>query len=222
LKPQLNLFNDNLLDLESIQKRVGFEWTGALQNEFNSFYMRTIINELSKYKYYPEPEDLFKLYKMLPPKKVKMVILSQSPYANGQADGLAFSSKRGLTRPLSVIQNVLNTNLIDLSSWVEQGIWLQNIIMTCRPNKSLAHQNLGWERFVSHTLQTISNSNHHLIWWLWGKSAIKMKKFARPTHLVITDPHPVNKNQEFWDVSESLKKIKRYCNVYYNETEFKF
>lgn len=176
--------------------------------------VKTIVNELKKYKYYPEKEDLFKLYRLLAPQDVKLVILSQSPYPLGEADGIAFSSKRGVPKSLQVIQEAFDTKLVNLQPWVEQGVWLQNMILTCRPRKPLAHQNIGWERFVKVSLQSISR-NPRLIWWLWGSQAAKFKSLAKPSHLVLVDSHPVNRKQEYWDIEESLEQVQKYAELHY-------
>ncbi|MCS7317204.1 MAG: uracil-DNA glycosylase [Candidatus Dojkabacteria bacterium] len=219
MNPQIPLFEPQF-PLEKIVKWVGKHWAGFLQPEFESPYMLKLFELIREDKktnvVVPEFLDVFKLYRLLPPKKVKVVILSQSPYPSKQADGIAFSAKYG--RPLSLrrIQKSLQTEKTDLQYLVEQGVWLQNTILTANTKNSLAHQNWGWERFVFRTLQIISDLNRYLVWITLGSEASKLiKKLPKPSHQVFKVSHPVSKkSSDDWSFKTELEKANEYLRKY--------
>lgn len=220
MKPQLTLFEPNF-PFELIVSWVGKEWAGFLQSEFESGYILNLFEKIqedkTKNQVVPENKDVFKLYKLLPPDKVKVVILSQSPYPTKQADGIAFSSKYGTPLSLKRIQNSLGTKENNLEYLVKQGVWLQNILLTANTTNSLAHKNWGWEKFVLRTLEIISNINKNLVWIALGSEASKMiKKVVKPSHLFLKVSHPVSKkSSDSWSFKEELEK----CNEYLKNHE---
>jgi uracil-DNA glycosylase len=51
---------------------------------------------------YPSDQDVFRAFDLTPLDQVRVVILGQDPYFNGEADGLAFSAGRVKRLPLSL------------------------------------------------------------------------------------------------------------------------
>lgn len=47
-------------------------------------------NAYLSHQVYPKPENIFRIFKLLSPKDVRVVIVGQSPYHNGVASGIAF------------------------------------------------------------------------------------------------------------------------------------
>jgi uracil-DNA glycosylase len=213
MKPQLALFKDTYT-IEQITQWVGPEWTGYLQSEFNSFYMNNLFNKIKEDKknnqVYPQNDDVFRLYKMLSPNDVKLVILSQSPYPGDYGDGIAFSTRYGTPRSLKRIKDNFKTHHNDLSYLVKQGVWLQNCILTCN-HDTLGHKNWGWERFVQQSLKVISERNKHMVWWAWGSDAKKLiKPIVSVHHKVFNRPHPVNKGVVNWDIQDDIIATNKY------------
>lgn len=219
MRPQISLFQPNF-PLDKIIEWVGESWAGFLQPEFESGYMlklfELIKEDKKKNTVVPETLDVFKLYRLLPPKKVKVVILSQSPYPSRQADGIAFSAKYGKPLSLKRLQKSFQTDATDLQYLVEQGVWLQNTILTANTTNSLAHQHWGWERFVLKTLHVISDHNRHLVWIGLGSEACKLiKKVAKSSHQVFKVSHPVSKkSSDSWSFREELDKTNDYLRKY--------
>lgn len=124
----------------------------------------------------PESKDVFKALELSPPNMTKVVILGQDPYIKGEAHGLAFSSKLGMTPSLNVIFKELsrvglartNPNLTD---WAKQGVLLLNTILTTRLGESLAHQSFGWQEFTKSILQYLLYLDNPLVIMLWGVHA---------------------------------------------------
>lgn len=213
MKPQMSLFEE-IYPIDKIIKWVGPEWAGYLQSEFNSAYMNRLFEKIKEDKQinqvYPESDEVFKIYRMLPPNKVKLVILSQSPYPASYGDGIAFSTKYSVPKSLKRIQENFNTTNNDLSYLVKQGVWLQNCVLTCN-HDTLGHKNWGWEKFVEHSLRVISSRNRYMVWWAWGSDAKKMiKPIATIYHKVFNRPHPVSKGILEWNIKPDIEETNKY------------
>lgn len=173
-----------------MEKLLREEWRELLNKEWDEEYMVNLrwkmVDEYNKYQIYPSPELIFNAYNLVPPDKVKVVMLGQDPYHNGHAHGLAFSSL-STNRPYSLrvifreignnlglskmddFNNVFPSN--DLTCWAEQGVLLINPVLTVRAGKAGSHTNIGWEQFSSAVLKELVSRYEGLIFALWGNSA---------------------------------------------------
>src|SRR4029077_6564114 len=90
--------------------------------------------ERREYDVYPPKPDVFNALKLTPFNRVKVVILGQDPYHDeGQAHGLAFSVRPGVTPPPS-LRNIFKELQEDvgcpkpangcLEPWAKQGVLL--------------------------------------------------------------------------------------------------
>ena len=89
---------------------LGNDWDDILKDEFEKEYFKKIIYEINnEYKtktIYPQISEIFKAFRLTSYKNLKVVILGQDPYHGvGQAEGLSFSVKDGITKPPS-LQNI--------------------------------------------------------------------------------------------------------------------
>ncbi len=92
---------------ELLHKEFSKEYFGSLQ-AFLKKEAKTIniIEDATLKEIFPPANEVFSALKLTPPNKVKAVILGQDPYhGRGQAHGLAFSVKPGITIPKS-LQNI--------------------------------------------------------------------------------------------------------------------
>lgn len=132
------------------------------------------------------------------PKQARVLILGQDPYPNQEnATGLAFSIDKGSKQIPASLRNIfielasdLNIELSgsgDLSKWSDQGVVLLNRTLTCEPNRSDSHTNLGWELFTSACVKVLAGQG--VIPILWGQQANKFAEFFSP-ELVINSAHP--------------------------------
>lgn len=83
---------------------IGNDWDEILKEEFTKeYYLRLrkfLAYEYSHSTIYPDMYDIFNALRYTPYHKVKVVILGQDPYhGEGQAHGLCFSVKKGVTPP---------------------------------------------------------------------------------------------------------------------------
>ena len=139
-----------------------------LENEKKQPYYQELMEKLKKeyqeYAIYPPYEDLFACFKQME-SDLKVVIIGQDPYHQpGQANGIAFSVKKGVKIPPSLrnIYKELQSDLGitppshgDLTSWTKQGVLLLNHVLSVRDSHPNSHSKLGWEPFIEHTLKYI-------------------------------------------------------------------
>ena len=150
---------------------------------------------------YPKPKDVFKVFDMCSLNDIKVVILGQDPYhGKGQAHGLSFSVPQNINTPPS-LKNILKEIEKDtgkkpivqnnLESWVAQGVFLLNAILTVEANKPASHKDIGWEFFTDGVIKTISEKNSGCIFLLWGNFAKKKRVLIDESkHLVLEAAHP--------------------------------
>lgn len=154
------------------------QWYPLVADLFQSDLMENIgkhlgadIDNLS-----PSFDKIFRAYELTAPQDVKVVILGQDPYpTKGHATGLSFSSGNG-TIPYSLVEIFKaleeegfgkRTNPV-LDDWAAQGVLMLNTVLTTRIGETKAHTNIGWQKFVAHTLNQLKDWP---VYMLWGKDA---------------------------------------------------
>ncbi len=180
-------------------------WEKALSPEFKEPYYRDLYMKIrEEYRtrtVYPPADEIFTAFHLTPLEKVKVVILGQDPYHEpGQANGLAFSVKRGIQIPPSLenIYREYHDDLGlpipkhgDLSSWAEEGVLLLNTLLTVQAHRAFSHQGIGWERFTDAAIRVLDTVPRPMVFILWGRPAAQKKAFIKnPERLVIESPHP--------------------------------
>lgn len=181
-------------------------WTEILKEEFQSEYFNKIVKflnfEYDNKKIYPPKNEIFTIFKKIAPKDIKVVILGQDPYhGEGQANGMSFSVKKGVTIPPSLrniyleLNSDLGINLPnhgDLTSWTNQGVFLLNATLTVESGKPNSHKDIGWQKFTDAVIRKISELEQPKVFLLWGNFAISKKELIlnNGKNLVLTSPHP--------------------------------
>lgn len=150
---------------------------------------------------YPPLDDLFTAFRLCPPETARVLILGQDPYhGKGQAHGLSFSVRPGVTIPPS-LRNVfkeLSADLGgpapatgDLTGWATSGVLLLNSVLTVRAGKPASHAGKGWEHVSDAAIKALNEFDHRVIFVLWGSYA--RRKAALVTgaaHVVLEAGHP--------------------------------
>lgn len=153
----------------------------------------------------PSPEHVFDALKLVTPAKTKVIIIGQDPYINGEAHGLSFSSKKGMTPTLNIMFKELeregfHQKSTDLTRWAEQGVLLLNTILTTKLGESLAHSDLGWQQFTKAVVRYVVNLGQPLVIMLWGGNAKRFWEDIKKTlpdeegragMLILSSVHPV-------------------------------
>ena len=180
-------------------------WAKQLQAEFDKEYFATLTafvrNAYLTKTVFPKPTDLFNAFRLSTFEKVRVVILGQDPYHGiGQAHGLSFSVREGVTIPPS-LKNIFKEIASDIGTeapasgnlerWAEQGVLLLNATLTVESGLPASHQGQGWETFTDAVIKKISNEKENVVFLLWGKYAqAKTSLIDSNKHLVLTAPHP--------------------------------
>lgn len=180
-------------------------WNAVLNDEFEKPYFQELATfvkeEYTQQRIYPPGSQIFRAFDLCPYDKVKVVIIGQDPYHGpGQANGLCFSVKEGITMPPSLI-NIFKEIRSDigkdfppngsLERWARQGVLLLNATLTVREKQPGSHQNKGWELFTDAVITRLSNQRAGLVYILWGAYAQKKGTVIDTSkNLVIKSPHP--------------------------------
>lgn len=181
------------------------EWKKLLSTEFEKQYFQE-LSEKVRGEYlagpvFPHPSKVFRAFELVKPEEVKVVILGQDPYHTpGVADGLAFSSLSNNRIPPSLLNmfkeiedefGITCEKNPDLTRWAKQGVLLLNASLSVRSGEANSHADYGWHTFTDAVIQTISNTQEHVVFMLWGAFAGKKEDLIDwEKHLTLTSPHP--------------------------------
>lgn len=189
-----------------MQVRIHPSWERELQSYFETPRFKNLAQKVHAayltpgVKVYPPPQDIFKAFNETPLESVRVVILGQDPYHNpGQAHGLCFSVPDGTPAPPS-LRNIFKEladdtgtcrTHTDLTDWAQQGVFLLNAVLSVAQHQPASHAGIGWEEFTDHIIQTISDTQEHVVFLLWGAYARGKKRLiSTEKHLVLEAPHP--------------------------------
>ncbi len=182
------------------------EWDELLKDEFKKPYYlelrKKLIYEYRTQQIFPGMYDIFNALKYTSYSDIKAVIIGQDPYHGvGQAHGLSFSVKKGVTPPPSLV-NIFKEIKSDLgidnmgkhgelTEWAKNGVLLLNSVLTVRANQARSHRNLGWEEFTDNVIRLINLREKPVVFMLWGADAkAKEKLITNPNHLILKAAHP--------------------------------
>ena len=182
-------------------------------------YLR--INDLRKsYTIYPEQKDIFKVFNT-PLDSIKVVILGQDPYYNGNVTGVAFACKTNPSPSFKQIWNCIKNTTekeckeeigFHLNHLVNQNVFLLNTILTVQESQPLSHKYLNWEQFTSSVINEINNKKKNIVFMLWGIAAQRYKKYIdTDKHLLLMATHPqyATYQDKQWECNHFVE-----CNEY--------
>jgi uracil-DNA glycosylase len=190
--------------------RLEASWKASLREEFDQPYMQNLRAFLAEEKksgktIFPPGAEMFAALDTTPLDSVKVVIIGQDPYHGpGQAHGLCFSVRRGVSLPPSLI-NIFKEIMAEypdeprrfdgrhgcLESWAKQGVLLLNAVLSVEQGRAGSHQGRGWESFTDAVVTRLNEEREHLVFLLWGSYAQKKgARVDRDRHCVLSAPHP--------------------------------
>jgi uracil-DNA glycosylase len=185
--------------------KIAPSWKEKLKMEFEQPYFNQLIDfvkeEYRTQTVYPPGKEIFRAFDCADFQDVKVVIIGQDPYHGmGQANGLCFSVRDGITMPPSLknifkeIEKDLGKPIPksgDLERWANQGVLLLNATLTVRGSSPGSHQKKGWEEFTDAVIKVISEEKNNVVFLLWGAYAQKKGEIIdRGKHLVLMSAHP--------------------------------
>ena len=201
---------------------VGNDWDALLADEFKKDYYLS-LREFLKVEYftkkvYPPMNDIFNALKYTSYENTRVVILGQDPYHGaGQAHGLCFSVKRGISNPPS-LQNIfkeLKSELgIDppetgeLVGWAKQGVLLLNTTLTVREGSPQSHKGHGWEVLTDKIISVMNEKQTPVVFILWGGNARSKKSLITGKHHLILEcahPSPLSAYNGFFGCNHFIK-----------------
>ena len=203
-----------------------YEWRIIIEQSLTDIkYASDEVKKVTKETngiFYPPLDRIYQIFHMLPPHKVKVVILAQDPYMDLSTDwagnkiikaqGYAFGASRDDSRlPPSLlnifkeIQNEYGRDQFEIPShgslirWIQQGVFLLNTCLTVNPGKPKSHGDI-YRGFIVKVLSFIVQHNKNCIFMFWGKSAQSYaKNLPCKNDNILTSQHPspqaVNNNK---------------------------
>ena len=194
---------------------IGNDWDSILADEWQKPYYKQ-LREFLKTEYktqrvYPAMHDIFNALRFTSFEDTKVVIIGQDPYHGyGQAHGLCFSVKQGVTAPPSLknIFKELKTDIGkeipqsgELTDWARQGVLLLNAVLTVREGCPTSHKNMGWEKFTDTVIGELNKKETPVVFLLWGAYAQKKAEIiTNPIHkkLISVHPSPLSASRGFF------------------------
>lgn len=184
---------------------IGNDWDNILADEWEKPYYKKLRaflkNEYATQTIYPDMNDIFNALKYTSFEDTRVVIIGQDPYHGfGQAHGLCFSVKQGVTPPPSLknIFKELNSDLGvpvkshgELTDWAKQGVLLLNAVLTVREGQPTSHKAMGWETFTDRVIGELNKKTTPVVFLLWGAYAQKKAEIiTNPIHKKLFSVHP--------------------------------
>jgi uracil-DNA glycosylase len=203
--------------------RIDDSWKRLLDEEFSKPYFMSLANfvksEYTTTKCFPPGGEIFAAFDYCSFDDLKVVIIGQDPYHGiGQANGLCFSVKDGISHPPS-LKNIFKEIQEDigkpypesgnLETWANQGVLLLNASLTVRAHEAGSHQNKGWEQFTDAVIKKIAESKQNIVFLLWGGFAKKKASLIdAKKHHVLTSGHPspLSANKGYWFGNKHFSK----------------
>lgn len=177
----------------------------TLRAEGERPYFRTleafVEREYRERTVHPPRSEIFRALELTTFRSVRVVLLGQDPYHGpGQAHGLAFSVRPGVTRPPS-LRNLFRELHDDtgapipdhgtLTPWARQGVLLLNTVLTVREGEAGSHVGAGWETFTDAVLRRVAAKRSPVVFLLLGSHAQKKgTSVDLSSHAVLEAPHP--------------------------------
>ena len=190
-------------------------WRDQLAAETTQPYwpklMEFVAAERSAHTVFPPQAEVFAALALTAYADTRVLILGQDPYHDdGQAHGLAFSVRSGVTPPPS-LRNMFKELHADvgveipktgyLGPWAAQGVLLLNAVLTVRAHAANSHKGQGWEQFTDAVLAALAQRTAPVVFVLWGGYARKKAALldaARHPLIEAAHPSPLSAHNGFF------------------------
>lgn len=180
-------------------KNVRASWTPFfIANEHLLEEIESSLSELAQTEICPPPSKIFRAMELTDVDSFKVLLISQDPYFNGEACGLAFSispgqkmapSLKNINKELISDLGVDNSNNSgDLEKWTED-VLLLNTSLTTITGTAGAHKKI-WKKFSQELIKYISENNPFFVMLAWGRHAHSLAEIISDKHTIIKTSHP--------------------------------
>lgn len=187
------------MTLEKYVEEGNVDWDFFRKTEVKTILKR-ISDLLEKEKekiIYPSLNHIFRAFS-LPLEKIKVIIIGQDPYHDGNAVGLCFSvppNKKINPSLMNIYKELENEGYTpckngSLVHLIKEGCLMLNTSLTVRKAEPESHLNI-WRPFTEKCLEYISERTRGVAWLLMGRHATVFKKYAeRNGHKAFITSHP--------------------------------
>jgi len=219
-----------------LYKDVPKGWEKFFESKNTKQYLNNISNKMTEEEQNnggsirPDLRDVFKIFHLLKPQDVRIIILGQDPYPDNNGNGIAFMLKNSSTTYLNLsIRNIYamiknsgehiaheDGNLLN---WVNQGVFLINSAFTVRHQDPGSYSEI-WKpftmslvKFISSYKDSIHAGNDVKIFIAFGQQAEEIiRKNVSNKHISQYYPHPASSKFNvncslFKEVNNTLAKI---------------
>lgn len=213
-----------------LENSLGPSWFHEIKHIFSGEEMTSLRKfldqERSRYTVYPEEENIFRTFREVPYDKLRILVIGQDPYADGQAVGLAFATRNRINPSLRKILEGMEDDLKigeflekqnDLSYLSKSGIMLLNASLTVRKNAPGSHSHM-WKYFTE-SLISVLNNHSPMVYLLWGKPAQSFKPLIDQKHVIIETEHPAYAARQgrMWEHKNCFSKSREIIYHKYGE-----
>lgn len=183
-----------------LKKLLPDNWIKYIDTELLTTVEEKLKHEVmfhQKSNFFPyNQQDIFKIFNLCSLENIKVVILGQDPYYSSkyQANGIAFSVNKNVAIPPS-LKNIFKEIGIkplhgDLTSWVNQGVFLLNASLTVKEKDPNTHEFI-WNKFITHIIDIINEKTNNIIFVAWGKFALnRYINIDLNKHTLLISSHP--------------------------------
>jgi uracil-DNA glycosylase len=213
--------------MEQLPSIIHISWHKHLQPLFDDPKMQMIRDEiLPNCKFYPSKSEIFRVFEM-PLDRIKVVILGQDPYFNGQANGFAFAiNQKPIPTSLRIIRQEVINNIGDMKAnpdllyWFRQGVFLLNTALTVEAGKAGSHINY-WQWFTREIVKIISlYTTNRPVWLMWGAKAKSYIGFMNNYYKYYKDILGVHKTEYNYVLECDHPAAESYPNARQSSTKF--
>jgi uracil-DNA glycosylase len=169
-------------------------------NDTDTNGLEVVSQKLSGTNFYPPIYAIYTCFEHIKPPQVKVLLIGQDPYFNkGQAMGISFSVRKGISVPPS-LRNIykeleddgfsIADSCGDLTSWCRQGVLMLNAALTVEPGRAKSHTNIWMEKFTPSLMVWLSKVCQPMVIIMWGSDAQAFSEFFSDRHKKIKSSHP--------------------------------
>jgi uracil-DNA glycosylase len=149
----------------------------------------------------PKQEDVFRCFKMFDAPEMKAIILGLDPYPGvDEADGLCFSSKKGMQgSSRNVFKCLVHNGILtgipkssDLTEWAKRGVLMLNMYLTRDLGSGKSGEHPFWKELTSEILVQISSrvKSKDIYVMMWGNEVMSMREYLSGRLIPLTWNHP--------------------------------
>ena len=193
-------------------------WTELFDNESDNVkeIIQTIESRKELMRSLPEPGNVFRMFRIMPLHKIKVVLMGQDPYPTScpitsipYACGIAFVPAEGtkkkpktllemeieLQRDLSTPQ-AINQHM--LFHWISQGVFMTNMGLTVgtQCEDYLVNHKILWEKFSRAFLRYISTKGRTVFCFMGTEAWRMTEEIDTSTNAIIKVYHPASRSSD--------------------------